>query len=79
MDKRPFKKDLTNRELEVLKHFAEGKTHQQIADLLYISVDTVRTHKKKINRKIELKEMYGLLYTVLFDRKHNKFPKIGRQ
>jgi len=42
---------LTPRELEVLKKLAEGKSYQEIADELFVSIDTVRQHTKSIYSK----------------------------
>jgi LuxR family transcriptional regulator, maltose regulon positive regulatory protein len=39
---------LTARELEVLQLVAEGLTNQEISDRLYISLNTVKSHVKKI-------------------------------
>lgn len=46
---------LSNRELEVLKLFAEGGATQEIADKLFISTKTVSTHNQHIRQKLELK------------------------
>jgi DNA-binding NarL/FixJ family response regulator len=43
---------LTNREHEVLKLFAEGKTTKEIASCLHRSIKTVETHRKKIMDKL---------------------------
>jgi NarL family two-component system response regulator LiaR len=45
---------LTNREVEVLKLVAKGKTNQEIADQLVISEGTVRTHVSNILAKLHL-------------------------
>jgi two-component system, NarL family, response regulator NreC len=45
---------LSDRELEVLKLFAEGKTSREIADTLFVSVKTVGTHKQHILNKLKL-------------------------
>ena len=42
---------LTPRELEVIKKLAEGRSYQEIADELYVSIDTVRQHTKTIYSK----------------------------
>ena len=42
---------LSTRESEVLKHVLEGKTSSEIADLLFISVNTVHTHRRNILKK----------------------------
>jgi DNA-binding NarL/FixJ family response regulator len=48
------KEVLTNREREVLQLLAEGKSNRQIADMLYVTVNTVDTHKKHIYDKLGL-------------------------
>ncbi len=45
---------LTERELEVLQLVAEGRTSQEVADRLFISVRTVETHRKHIMEKLDL-------------------------
>jgi DNA-binding NarL/FixJ family response regulator len=51
---------LTLREKEVLKLIAEGKSHKEIADLLFISVRTVDHHRANIMRKLKIKDTAGL-------------------
>ncbi|MHC8409641.1 LuxR C-terminal-related transcriptional regulator [Pseudomonas sp. Hz4] len=43
---------LSRRELEVLTLIAQGNSNQQIAEQLYISVHTVKTHARRINEKL---------------------------
>jgi DNA-binding NarL/FixJ family response regulator len=43
---------LSAREAEVLSLIAEGKTNQEIADMLFISVQTVKTHVARIMDKL---------------------------
>ncbi len=50
---------LTPRELEILKHIATGKSLKDIADTLFISYDTIRTHSKHIYRKLEVASKSG--------------------
>jgi DNA-binding NarL/FixJ family response regulator len=52
---------LTVREKEILQLVAEGKSHQQIADLLYISVRTVDTHRNNIMKKLNLHDTASLV------------------
>ena len=47
--------ELTPRELEVLKLYAEGKTTKDISVILFVSVKTVGTHKQHILEKLNLK------------------------
>ncbi|VAW29127.1 hypothetical protein MNBD_BACTEROID07-1013 [hydrothermal vent metagenome] len=54
-------KQLSPRELEVFKLFAEGMSNRHIAEKLFISVRTVETHKNNIMKKIELKTTVDLV------------------
>ena len=51
---------LTDRESEVLKHIAEGKSTKEIALSLYVSAKTVETHRKKIMDKLEMHSIAAL-------------------
>lgn len=44
---------LTDREKEILRAVEQGKTSKEIADAKFISEDTVKTHRKNINRKLK--------------------------
>lgn len=46
---------ISDREIEVLNLIAAGHTNQQIADQLYISLSTVKSHIQKIYHKLEVK------------------------
>jgi len=52
---------LTKREVEILRHIAEGATYKEIADKLFISFRTVETHKTHIMQKLELKNLAELI------------------
>ncbi|MGH2444359.1 MAG: response regulator [Chloroflexota bacterium] len=43
---------LTEREREVLQLIAEGKTNQQIAEQLFLSIKTVQTHRSHLMEKL---------------------------
>lgn len=45
---------LTEREREVLALIARGFTNRRIADELYLSLDTVKTHVRKLFRKLDV-------------------------
>ncbi len=45
---------LTPREIEVLKWTAEGKTSQDIADILSVSLPTVQSHMTNLCRKLDV-------------------------
>ncbi len=60
-EKEKRQKDLSTREMEVLKLFAEGQSNRFIAEKLFISVRTVETHKNNIMKKINLKTTVDLV------------------
>ncbi|MBE1299812.1 MAG: DNA-binding response regulator [Alteromonadaceae bacterium] len=45
---------LTERELEVLTHLANGLSNQEIAEAMYLSVSTVKTHLHKTFQKLSV-------------------------
>jgi DNA-binding NarL/FixJ family response regulator len=49
-----------NRELEVLKLVAEGRTSQEIAEALVISIKTVRRHRCKFIEKLDTRDRIDL-------------------
>jgi len=53
--------DLSEREIEVVRAFAEGKSYKEIGDLLCISPRTVETHKKNILQKLGLQTSADLI------------------
>jgi two-component system response regulator NreC len=56
---------LSIREKEILQLLASGKTNREIADLLFISVATVETHRNNIFQKLHLHNLAELiLYAV---------------
>jgi DNA-binding NarL/FixJ family response regulator len=57
----PFTPLLTNREREVLKLIAEGKSSKKIAGLLDISARTVDRHRANIMKKLNLKKSADLV------------------
>ncbi|MBE0482397.1 MAG: hypothetical protein IBX52_02745 [Bacterioplanes sp.] len=46
---------LSERELDVLRKIAQGLSNQEVADQLFISLHTVKTHARKINIKLAAK------------------------
>ncbi len=45
---------ISDRELEVLHLIAAGLSNKKIADKLFISLNTVKTHTKNINSKLDV-------------------------
>jgi DNA-binding NarL/FixJ family response regulator len=56
----PSRNLLTLREKEVLKLIAEGRSHKEIADLLFISIRTVDHHRANIMKKLNIKDTANL-------------------
>lgn len=52
---------LSDREFEVLKQIFEGKTNQQMADFLFVSVSTIKTHISNIFFKFEVNSRTSLM------------------
>jgi len=52
---------LTTREIEVLKFIAEGKSNQEIADLLFISFHTVHRHRANLMEKLNIRKIADLV------------------
>jgi DNA-binding CsgD family transcriptional regulator len=65
--------ELSDRELDIVREVALGKTNKEIADKLYISTHTVITHRKNITRKLGIKTVSGLTVYALL----NKLIKMG--
>ena len=53
--------ELSERESEILKLIAEGKSTHEISELLFISAKTVGTHKQNILEKLKLKSSADLI------------------
>lgn len=47
---------LSQREVDVLKLVVEGKSNQEIAEALYLSVETVKTHMRRIMEKLAVSD-----------------------
>ncbi|WP_147459067.1 LuxR C-terminal-related transcriptional regulator [Pseudomonas sp. AOB-7] len=59
----PLFDPLTRREQDVLRRMAEGQGNQLIADALYISLSTVKTHINNLFRKLDAVDREGALQT----------------
>lgn len=53
--------ELSEREIEILKGFANGLTYQEISDQLHISKKTVESHKSLIYKKLNTKNNADLI------------------
>lgn len=59
---------LTDRELEILKLITQEYSSKEICNELYISINTVETHRKNLIKKLNVKNTIGLVKYAL---KHN--------
>lgn len=57
----PASEQLTIREREIVKLIVEGKSSKDIADLLFISIRTVDSHRANIMQKLKLKKTVDLV------------------
>lgn len=60
-------RELTQREISVLRQVAIGKTNKQIAEDLFLSPYTVITHRKNITRKLGVYTVSGLTVYALIN------------
>ena len=67
-EKKLVQVDLSSRELEVLQLIAKGLNNNEIAEELFISSHTVKSHRKKLMSKIDVKNTAGL---VMFAVEHS--------
>ena len=55
----PAGTDLSEREKEIIVQVAKGLSNKEIADALFISVNTVMTHRRNISRKLQIRSAAG--------------------
>lgn len=53
--------NISTREDEIIKLLCQGYGNQTIADQLFISVETLKTHKKNIKRKVGYADLHELI------------------
>ena len=56
-----FPKILSGREQQILALVAEGQTSRTVAERLGLSTRTIESHRRNIIKKMELKDMAGLV------------------
>lgn len=57
---------LSTREREILIYVVKGLSNKEIADKLYLSVNTIITHRRNINRKLDIHTVAGLtIYAIV--------------
>jgi len=63
----PYHEPLTIREKQIVRLLIEGRTSKYIAATLFISVDTVKTHRKNILRKTKFSGTTELISSAIRD------------
>lgn len=58
---------LSSRETDILKKVALGYSNKEIADSLFISINTVITHRKNVTEKLGIKTISGLTVYALMN------------
>ncbi|UKB78688.1 MULTISPECIES: response regulator transcription factor [unclassified Chryseobacterium] len=56
-----IKEPLTRREMEILKLICDGNSSKDISEKLFISINTVETHRKRILLKLNAKNSVGIV------------------
>lgn len=57
---------LSEREKEIIVHVVRGLSNKEIAEALFISVNTVMTHRRNIARKLQIRSAAGLtIYAIV--------------
>lgn len=59
---------LTAREQELLRHIVNGCTNQQIADRMFLSVETIKTYRKNLILKLGTKNAAELVQIAIRDK-----------
>lgn len=59
---------LTRREREVLEKIAEGLTNQQIAQLLFVDISTVSSHRKNLLAKYNVQNTAALIKLAITEK-----------
>jgi len=63
LDKDGFimKQNLSKREIDIIKRLALGETNSCISENLFISINTIQTHRKNIHKKLNISSVTELI------------------
>lgn len=67
IESNPEKELISAREIDILKEVALGYSNKEIADRLFISINTVITHRKNLTEKLDIKTISGLTVYALMN------------
>lgn len=59
---------LTAREQELLRHIVDGYTNQEIAEKMFLSIETVKTYRKNLVQKLGTKNVADLVHIAMRDK-----------
>lgn len=62
-DEPPIQDILSARQIEIVEHIIEGKSYNQISETCFISINTVRSHIKKIYKLLNVNNKARLIST----------------
>ena len=62
-EKEIVKLGLSKREMEVLQLMSQGLSNQEIADKLFVSLNTIKTHSSKVFEKLDVKRRTAAVET----------------
>ena len=71
MSEKPLHEILSNREFEVMRNIASGKTVKEIAGELSLSVKTISTYRARILEKMKMKNNAQLTYYAIHNKLEN--------
>lgn len=60
--------NLSEREIDVLKHMAKGKTNSEIAKSMNITIHTVKVHVASILQKFEVRDRVQAIIKVISEK-----------
>ncbi len=66
--------DLTEREAQIVKLLSKGKSNKEIADSMFISIETVKSHLQTIYKKLDVKGRTEAAVCYLRDKPGNPTP-----
>lgn len=52
---------LTHREIEIVSLIVEEQTTREMAQSLYVSIETIKSHRKNIMSKLHVKNVAGIV------------------
>ncbi|MBK9256895.1 MAG: response regulator transcription factor [Saprospiraceae bacterium] len=67
-EENPAKQILTERELSILNLLSKGLSYKMVSDELYLSIDTVRSHIKRIYDKLHVHSVTEAVHRVFIDK-----------